>query len=89
MIFKHYPENIRITCLFPAPVPTPPTSVRTTETPGSDHGTTIRVNVPSQTSGRSEHGSDKRRDSTSTVCVIICQTKCSCIKYTYVCRTTK
>ncbi|XP_045192778.2 uncharacterized protein LOC123549036 isoform X5 [Mercenaria mercenaria] len=46
------------------PVPTPPTSVRSTETPGSDHGTTIRVNVPSQASARSgsEKG-EKRRES--------------------------
>jgi hypothetical protein len=44
---------------FTGPVPTPPTSVRSIETPGSDHGTTIRVNVPSQTSPRSEYVSEK------------------------------
>ncbi|XP_052789596.1 uncharacterized protein LOC128224033 isoform X4 [Mya arenaria] len=42
------------------PVPTPPTSVRSTETPGSDHGTTIRVNMPSEVSNQSEHGSETR-----------------------------
>ncbi|KAL4218691.1 hypothetical protein ACF0H5_021279 [Mactra antiquata] len=41
-----------------APVPTPPTSVRSLETPGSDHGTTIRVNLPSQASIHSDHHSD-------------------------------
>ncbi|KAK3586436.1 hypothetical protein CHS0354_030690 [Potamilus streckersoni] len=39
---KHY--NLDFTL---APVPTPPTSIRDTETPASDHGTTIRVNVTS------------------------------------------
>ena len=36
------------------PVPTPPTSARTTETAGSDHGTTIHVNIPSATSQREQ-----------------------------------
>ncbi|KAL3871979.1 hypothetical protein ACJMK2_039950 [Sinanodonta woodiana] len=39
---KHY--NLDFTL---APVPTPPTSIRDTETPASEHGTTIRVNVTS------------------------------------------
>ena len=47
----------QIEIYFTAPVPTPPTSVRSTETPASDHGTTIRVNVPSDTTARSEAGS--------------------------------
>ena len=43
--------------LISAPVPTPPTSVRSTETPGSEHGTTVRANVPSDATGQSEAGS--------------------------------
>lgn len=40
--------------LFIAPVPTPPTSVRDTESHGSDHGTTMRVNIPSGLSNKGE-----------------------------------
>ncbi|XP_052221195.1 uncharacterized protein LOC127837841 isoform X3 [Dreissena polymorpha] len=43
------------------PVPTPPTSYRSTETPGSDHGTAGRANMPSEVSNRSEHGSDTKK----------------------------
>lgn len=40
------------TVLFIAPVPTPPTSYRTEDTSGSDHGTTVHVNIPSAGSVR-------------------------------------
>ena len=52
-IAKFYLTNV----LISAPVPTPPTSVRSTETPGSEHGTTVRANVPSDATGQSEAGS--------------------------------
>lgn len=41
-----------ISVLFIAPVPTPPTSYRTEDTSGSDHGTTVHVNIPSAESVR-------------------------------------
>ena len=47
---------VSVPCMFPvlfiAPVPTPPTSYRTEDTSGSDHGTTVHVNIPSAGSVR-------------------------------------
>lgn len=37
-----------------APVPTPPVSVRESESQASEHGTTVRVNIPSVESERKE-----------------------------------
>ena len=36
-----------LVCTFLVPVPTPPQSVRSSESLASDHGTTLRVNLPS------------------------------------------
>lgn len=41
-----------------APVPTPPTSVRESVSQGSEHGTTVRVNVPTSEDDRKEANDD-------------------------------
>ncbi|XP_052722236.1 uncharacterized protein LOC128193062 isoform X9 [Crassostrea angulata] len=50
--FNYSRRNYRNLDLTIAPVPTPPTSYRTEDTSGSDHGTTVHVNIPSAESVR-------------------------------------
>ncbi|XP_022325179.2 uncharacterized protein LOC111125543 isoform X10 [Crassostrea virginica] len=50
--FNYSRRNYRNLDLTIAPVPTPPTSYRTEDTSGSDHGTTVHVNIPSAGSVR-------------------------------------
>jgi len=53
--------------ILSGPVPTPPTSVRSLETPGSEHGTTLHVNMPSEVSNRSQQGSELPQTATSPI----------------------
>ncbi|KAK3087440.1 hypothetical protein FSP39_005965 [Pinctada imbricata] len=48
--FTYTRRNYRNYDFTLGPVPTPPTSARTSEAGGSDHGTTIHVNIPSANS---------------------------------------
>lgn len=43
---QHVDKQLLV-CTFLVPVPTPPQSVRSSESLASDHGTTLRVNLPS------------------------------------------
>lgn len=52
--FTYNKKNYQHVDLTIAPVPTPPLSVRETESQASEHGTTVRVNIPSVESVRKE-----------------------------------
>ncbi|XP_076093014.1 uncharacterized protein LOC143064229 isoform X4 [Mytilus galloprovincialis] len=52
--FTYNKKNYQHVDLTIAPVPTPPVSVRESESQASEHGTTVRVNIPSVESERKE-----------------------------------